>query len=316
MSGILCIDLFIHWPKKSKTEWNWSRVTIFCLLFLSLSARSIFVSFIWSSGGVSGLNLFSTERAESVGNFVLFTFCGSIYFYVLICDDFAWIHRRTVPLPNSLCYWFNFKVLDESSCILFSINFSNSIPFHVCWVWFCILNCWVMCHPGGCVRQWISAWGQGTGYLGSSKSTRMVIHSFCLHQWRHLPFLNIPFYGGEVLFVSVLICIDIILKHAQSLFVYLRLKFTYRSLRASCKETVTLIFLCVLHFAIAACLLSAHFACPITRTRDFVWVVYLSIILFFSTSLISAVFINTISWLFCCFVLFFLWMFRVWNIHC
>jgi len=76
--------------------------------------------------------------------------------------------------------------------------------------------------------------------------------------------------GGEVLFVSVLICIDIILKHAQSLFVYLRLKFTYRSLRASCKETVTLIFLCVLHFAIAACLLSAHFACPITRTRDFV----------------------------------------------
>jgi len=82
-----------------------------------------------------------------------------------------------------------------------------------------------------------------------------------------LPFLNIPFYGGEVLFVSVLICIDIILKHAQSLFVYLRLKFTYRSLRASCKETVTLIFLCVSHFAIAACLLSAHFACPITRTR-------------------------------------------------
>lgn len=84
-----------------------------------------------------------------------------------------------------------------------------------------------------------------------------------------LPFLNVlSFYErGMFLFVSVLICIDIMLKHAQSLFVYLRHKFTYRSLRASCKETVTLIFLCVLHFAIAACLLSAHFACPVTRAQ-------------------------------------------------
>jgi len=63
-------------------------------------------------------------------------------------------------------------------------------------------------------------------------------------------------------------CFNIYCYYAETLIVILSDDSSPNShLRASCKETVTLIFLCVLHFAIAACLLSAHFACPVTRAR-------------------------------------------------
>jgi len=207
-------------------------------------------------------------------------------------------------IDSTLKFWMNRRA--------FSFQSIFQIPFHFMFVGYDFCICWVICHPGGCVRQWISAWGQGTGYLGSSKSTRMVIHSFLPPSMATFYFfLNVlSFYErGMFLFVSVLICIDIMLKHAQSL--YLSIYDTNSPTVPSALRVKKpwLSYFCVYYTLQLLPVFCLRILPVLSPGRDFVWVVYLSIILFFSTSLISAVFINTISWLFCCFVLLCLWMY-------